>query len=478
MNAKLLSSEQSWDGFGLPQKLVDTLIKNDFKTPSVTQVALYESLKDDAKRSGILEAPTGTGKTIAFVSHALRQVDASRKIPQVVIFVHTQILGFQILHEVQKLEKQLDITSSLLLGFNANLSFNHNAHIIVATPGAFVQNFLPKTSRGKTETAKYKHDFSLIVLDEADYYWKDTNQREAMVRVFGDLNMCQVLLFSATLDEHVSKKLVQEWLKNQRNPFTVKKEVTLENTSHFFVDFRQNNESQKLDQLQTIFDLDIYESGFKSIIFCKTRKQVDSTFQKIVELGYEASRYHGDMTQEERQVEYKKFLAGETRVLITTDMLARGIDIVTIALVINYEVPTEGPQGNEQVATATYVHRIGRGGRFGRISVAITFVSNDQDMSNMKEIQSYVDKRFNKSGIIQEMKIGQISKTICEVFANQTAENEEHNDLAILMTGAKGVSTNFKKRSVPNKSGSDSKKAEVEEAKAEIVNDDNEISFE
>jgi len=219
-----------------------------------------------------------------------------------------------------------------------------------------------------------------LVLDEADEMLS-RGFRDAVYDIFQELPpKVQVCLFSATMPMdvlEVSKRFMRDPVR-----ILVKKEmVTLDGIKQFYVAVEQEN--WKLDTL-----CDLYEtlSITQAIIYCNTRRKVDWVTDKMQQRDFTVSSMHGDMTSEERNLILKEFRSGSSRVLITTDLLARGIDVQQVSLVINYDLPH-----NKE----NYIHRIGRSGRFGRKGVSINFVV-DEDVRTMREIEQFYNTKIEE----------------------------------------------------------------------------------
>eukprot|EP00744_Colponema_vietnamica_P012667 GILI01017770.1.p2 GENE.GILI01017770.1~~GILI01017770.1.p2 ORF type:complete len:218 (-),score=51.68 GILI01017770.1:89-664(-) len=166
----------------------------------------------------------------------------------------------------------------------------------------------------------------------------------------------------------------QRFMRNPIRILVKRDELTLDGIRQFFISVEK--EDWKLDTL-----CDLYETLTitQAIIYCNTRRKVDFLTERMTAREFTVSAMHGDMTQAERELIMKEFRSGSSRVLITTDLLARGIDVQQVSLVINYDLPT-----NKE----NYIHRIGRSGRFGRKGVAINFVSED-DVRTLQELQAF-----------------------------------------------------------------------------------------
>merc|ERR1712135_162894 len=183
----------------------------------------------------------------------------------------------------------------------------------------------------------------------------------------------QVILLSATMPSDVME-VTQHFMRSPIRILVKKEELTLEGIKQFYVQVER--EEWKLDTL-----CDLYETLTitQAVIFCNTRRKVDWLTEKMHQKDFTVSAMHGDMEQKERDVIMREFRSGSSRVLITTDLLARGIDVQQVSLVINFDLPTN---------RENYIHRIGRGGRFGRKGVAINFTTTD-DRAQLKDIEQH-----------------------------------------------------------------------------------------
>jgi translation initiation factor 4A len=183
----------------------------------------------------------------------------------------------------------------------------------------------------------------------------------------------QVALFSATMPSEVLE-VTNRFMRDPIRILVKKEELTLEGIRQFYVDVKK--EEWKLETL-----IDLYETLTisQSVIFCNTRRRVDQLTGQLTERQFTVSPLHGDMEQAEREKIMKQFRSGETRVLIATDLIARGIDVQQVSVVINYDLPHN---------LENYLHRIGRGGRFGRKGVAINFVTEDTTR-DLRELEAY-----------------------------------------------------------------------------------------
>lgn len=244
--------------------------------------------------------------------------------------------------------------------------------VVVGTPGRVHDMIQRRVLR--TDSMK------MFVLDEADEMLS-RGFTEQIYDIFQLLpQSTQVVLLSATMPQDV----LEVTTKFMRDPVRIlvkKDELTLEGIKQFYIAVEK--EDWKLDTLS-----DLYETVTitQAVIFCNTRRKVDWLTDKLTARDFTVSAMHGDMDQTQRDVIMKEFRSGSSRVLIATDLLARGIDVQQVSLVINYDLPAN---------RENYIHRIGRGGRFGRKGVAINFVTAD-DVRMMREIEQFYSTQIEE----------------------------------------------------------------------------------
>jgi len=238
-------------------------------------------------------------------------------------------------------------------------------HVVVGTPGRVFDMI------GKRHLQV--DDLSIFVLDEADEMLSH-GFKDQIYDIFKTMPPnIQVCLFSATMAPDILD-LTTKFMRDAVRILVKKDELTLEGIRQFYVAIEK--EEWKLDTL-----CDLYETLTitQAIIYCNTRRKVDFLADQMQKRDFTVSTMHADLTQQERALVMREFRSGSSRVLISTDLLARGIDVQQVSLVINYDLP----QNMEN-----YLHRIGRSGRFGRKGVAINFVTNS-DVRAMKDIEKF-----------------------------------------------------------------------------------------
>jgi ATP-dependent RNA helicase DDX19/DBP5 len=250
-------------------------------------------------------------------------------------------------------------------------------HIVVGTPGKI-------TDLIKNRFINMR-EIKTFVLDEADHMLDQQGLKEQTMRVHAMLPRgCQVLLFSATYDDDVTAFALKTVPQPRTTMRLERSQLTVDKIAQFFVEC--TNDQHKFSVLSDIY---AYLTIGQSIIFCQRKDTADALTRFMKEAGHTVSLLHGNLDTKERDRVIDEYRFGKTRVLITTNVLSRGIDILQITLVINFDVPVD-QSGKPDYAT--YLHRIGRSGRFGRSGIALNFVSDERSKRTLKQIEQYFGK--------------------------------------------------------------------------------------
>jgi len=357
----------SFDKMGLNEDLLRGIFNFGFQKPSaIQQRAIIPITK---RRDVIAQAQSGTGKTATFCTGILQNIDTSLREVQALVLGPTRELAVQIQKVLLALGHYMSVQVHSCIGGKKIgddiRTLDSGVHVVAGTPGRVFDMICRRTLRTKS--------IRMLVLDEADEML-GKGFKEQIYDIYRYLPpQTQVVLCSATLTPDVlsvTKKFMREPIR-----ILVKRdELTLEGIKQFFVAVEK--ETWKFDTLCDLYDtLTITQA----VIFCNTRRKVDWLTEKMRKVNFTVSSMHGDMPQKERDEIMTSFRKGENRVLITTDIWARGIDVTQVSLVINYDLPN-----NREL----YIHRIGRSGRFGRKGVAINFVTTE-DMSALRDIEMF-----------------------------------------------------------------------------------------
>uniref|UniRef100_A0A915JPB5 RNA helicase n=1 Tax=Romanomermis culicivorax TaxID=13658 RepID=A0A915JPB5_ROMCU len=321
-----------------------------FEKPSAIQ---QRAIKPIVKgRDIIAQAQSGTGKTATFCIGVLQSLDTEVRETQALILSPTRELAVQI----QKV--------ALALGDYMNVQCH-------------AWRVFDMIRRRNLRTRSIK----MLILDEADEMLNKGRFKEQIYDVYRYLPPgTQVVLLSATLP-HEILEMTSKFMTDPIRILVKRDELTLEGIKQFFVAVER--EEWKFDTLCDLYDtLTITQA----VIFCNTRRKVDWLAEKMREANFTVSAIHGEMDQKDRERIMKEFRAGESRVLISTDVWARGLDVPQVSLVINYDLPN-----NREL----YIHRIGRSGRFGRKGVAINFVKSD-DIRILRDIEQYYSTQIDE----------------------------------------------------------------------------------
>lgn len=364
----------NFDAMNLDENLLRGVYNYGFEKPSAIQSRAVKPLMNG--RDLIAQAQSGTGKTATFSISILQSIDISIRKCQALVLSPTRELAQQIQKVVLALGDYMDCKCHACIG-GTNVRddmkiLEAGVHVVVGTPGR-VWDMINRRALN-TENIK------MFVLDEADEMLS-RGFKDQIYEVFQLLPpQTQVVLLSATMPPDVLE-VTKNFMRDPIRILVKRDELTLEGIKQFYVSVEK--EEWKLDTL-----CDLYETVTitQAIIFCNTRRKVDWLTEKMQSREFTVSAMHGEMTQAEREVIMREFRSGSSRVLITTDLLARGIDVQQISLVINYDLPAN---------RENYIHRIGRGGRFGRKGVAINFVTNE-DVRMLRDIEQFYNTQIEE----------------------------------------------------------------------------------
>lgn len=356
----------SFDNLGIHEDILRGIYSYGFTQPSPIQKLAIKPFIDE--RDLIIQSHSGTGKTATFMISILNRINPELKKTQAVVVAPTRELAKQIYSVYQSLSNYTDITGYFCIGGSLRNKYNYNEdinqHIIVGTPGR-VSDLIGKNII-KTNNVK------MLVIDEADDVLSISFQKQ-LVKIFDSLNeSSQLCLFSATIPSELFI-LTDKMLKNPLKILVKDGELSLKGIQQYKV-YLGNTDEYKY---ATLCDLYNRISIGQAMIYCNKRYIVDELTNKLREDNFSVSQIHGEMQQKEREQVMQQFRDGITRILISTDVLARGIDVQQVSLVINYDIPKDPD---------TYIHRIGRSGRYGRKGIAINFETN-RDRNSLNSIE-------------------------------------------------------------------------------------------
>ncbi|KAI8975428.1 P-loop containing nucleoside triphosphate hydrolase protein [Mycotypha africana] len=374
-----LYSVKSFEQLGLSPELLKGLYSMKFSKPSKIQERALPLLISNPPKNMIGQSQSGTGKTAAFVLTMLTRVNEGMNVPQAICLAPSRELARQIMDVVEAMSKFTNITKKLVVKDSLRRGEPVQAQIIVGTPGTVMDAIRKR----QLPVGQIK----IFVLDEADNMLDQDGLGDQSIRVKNMIKSTplQVVLFSATFPEHV--RIFAEKFAPNANEISLRREdLSVDAIKQLYMDC--DSQEHKYETLCNIYDL---LTVSQSIIFCKRRENADEIARRMKAQGHSVGSLHGGMDPSERDRVMDEFRRGVFKVLITTNVLARGIDISQVSLVINYDLPLDQ---RGQVDFEAYLHRIGRTGRFGRTGVSIILIDNKRDWEQMREIEDHFQREI------------------------------------------------------------------------------------
>ncbi|KAL4447561.1 hypothetical protein ABPG75_004780 [Micractinium tetrahymenae] len=364
----------SFDAMGLREDLLRGIYQFGFEKPSAIQQRAILPIVQG--RDVIAQAQSGTGKTSLIAITLCQMLDTTLREVQALVLSPTRELATQTTTNVLAIGDHMSVQAHCCIGGKSIgddiRRLEAGVHIVSGTPGRVFDMIKRRSLRTR--------NIKTLVLDEADEML-NKGFKEQIYDIYRYLPPeTQVVLVSATLPHEVLE-MTHKFMTDPVRILVKRDELTLEGIKQFFVAVER--EEWKFDTLCDLYDtLTITQA----VIFCNTKRKVDWLTEKMRQNNFTVSSMHGDMPQKEREAIMEEFRKGATRVLITTDVWARGLDVQQVSLVINYDLPN-----NREL----YIHRIGRSGRFGRKGVAINFVKND-DIKILRDIEQYYSTQVDE----------------------------------------------------------------------------------
>lgn len=409
---------------GLSDRTLEVLAKKGFEEPSPIQAQTIPLLLQGDK-DVVGQAQTGTGKTAAFSLPMIERITKREGHVQAIVLAPTRELAVQVAEEMQSLQGDKGLLRILPIygGQSMSLqlrSLRNGVDVVVGTPGRVMDHLQRKTL--KLDKVQY------FVLDEADEML-NMGFIDDIKEIFTYVNPeRKTLLFSATMPAEIMQ-VAKKYMKDHIVVSVKKEQLTATNTEQIYF---QVHERDKFEALSRIIDM---EEDFYGIVFCKTKIDTDTVTTHLNKRGYDAAALHGDVEQRQRERILKSFKAKTIKILVATDVAARGIDVQDLTHVINYALPND-PE--------SYVHRVGRTGRAGNKGTAITFVTSqeyrklaffqkitktDIKRQDIPKAHQVIDKKKQRiiDNIINEIQKGAYKKYT--EFAQKLLENNAPEDV-------------------------------------------------
>ncbi|KAJ1723833.1 RNA helicase required for poly(A+) mRNA export [Coemansia erecta] len=366
-----LYSVKDFSKLGLHENLLKGIYEMGFVKPSKIQERALPLLLANPPRNMIGQSQSGTGKTAAFVLTMLSRVDYDLNMPQALCLLPSRELARQTMEVVEKMGKYTPMRAKYAIKDSVKKGEKIDAHIIIGTPGT-VTDLIRKR-------ALPLDSIKLIVLDEADNMLDMQGLADQTMRIKGFIkHECQAVLFSATFPDNV-RAFIQSFAPKANEIRLKATELTVDGIKQFYMNCRDSE--HKIEVLSMLYSL---MTVGQSIIFVRTRKTAERIASRMTAEGHAIVFLHGAQDVAERDKVMDRFKRGDIKVLITTNVIARGIDIQQVNLVINYDIPVDG---DNRPDPETYLHRIGRTGRFGRTGASVNFVHDEVSLDQMEAIQ-------------------------------------------------------------------------------------------
>ncbi len=394
---------EDFSNLGLSRDLVKAIDDAGFEEPTPVQREAIPLLLEG--RDLIAQAQTGTGKTAAFALPVIQGLAGESRDPHALVLAPTRELAIQVAETFHQFGRPRGAKVLAVYGgqpIDRQLrALRHPVDVIVGTPGRVMDHMRRETLRLSS--------ISTVVLDEADEML-DMGFVEDIEWILERIpENRQIALFSATIPERVAQ-LARKYLRNPARVVIEPEHVTVPQTEQTYYEVLPR---AKLEALTRVLDL---ETPNSAIIFCRTKREVDSLTEQLQARGYPAEALHGDLNQTQRDRVMARFRAGQDEILVATDVASRGLDVENVSHVINYDIPND-PE--------SYVHRIGRTGRAGRTGMAIT-LTTPRERRQLRSIERATGQRMERRGVPT---LEQIEERERQMLGESLAEIIEQDDL-------------------------------------------------
>jgi len=390
------SNETEYDNFDEPLcgfhngALLKGIYDYGFEKPSLIQSKCIKPFIEG--RDLIAQSQSGSGKTGAFTIGALMKIKPEIKLPQVIILANTKELATQIKNVVSEIGKYINIKITLCIGgidsdnrIDIVIKDAENSQILVCTPGRLNGLF--------NYNKKLFDSVSLLIIDEADQLLSEDFLPQIQTIIGSVPKNTQICLFSATTHTKNIQENKEHFLVN--NPIELKlkrEEVKVDTIRNYIVDATEEEKKYKI-----LIDLYKGITICQAVIFVNTIEKANSLFKKLQRDNHSVGVIHSNMDDKDRSKTLKNFRKTLTRILVATDIIARGIDVQQVGLVINYDVPS----GREFIEK--YIHRVGRSGRYGKLGVSINIVTDENDKNDWHKLKAISNHHKIRMAFLPEL---------------------------------------------------------------------------
>ncbi|KAG4068666.1 hypothetical protein HA402_002357 [Bradysia odoriphaga] len=377
-----LYSVKTFEALNIHPDLLRGIYAMGFNVPSKIQETALPMLLGNPPQNMIAQSQSGTGKTAAFVLAMLSRVDTTKNYVQVVCLSPTYELAIQtgeVAAKMSQYRQDIQIRYAVR-GEEVRRDHKLTEHILIGTPGKIMDWGL------KLKVFDIKK-ITVFVLDEADVMIAEQGHQDQCIRIHKQLpNNCQMMFFSATYDKKVMS--FAELIVSKPTIIRLKREQeTLDNIRQYYV--RCANQEEKYAAITNIYG---GISIGQAIIFCQTRKTAMWLAEKMKQDGHSVGILSGELSVEQRLNVLDRFRASLEKVLITTNVLSRGIDLEQVTIVVNFDMQAD-VDGNADCET--YLHRIGRTGRFGKCGIAVNLIDSGKSMQICRDIQAHFGRKIS-----------------------------------------------------------------------------------
>ena len=358
----------NWEELPTDVMILRGIYSYGFEKPSPIQSKAILPILDG--KDVLAQAQSGTGKTGCFTIGCLGRLDLTKQETQAMILAPTRELSIQIKTVLDAIGSQMkSLKTQLLIGGTSTeldtIQLKNKPHVVIGCPGR-IHDML---RRKKLQSNQLK----CIILDEADEMLSQ-GFKEQVYNIFQYLpKEIQVLLFSATMPD-ILHSLIEKFMRNPIKILVKSEQLTLEGIQQYYVGLE--NDDEKYDTLKDLYKM---LSMSQCIIYCNSVRRVQDLHDAMMQDDFPVSQIHSNMEKDERKKSFIDFSSGKSRVLISSNVTARGIDIQQVSTVINFDIPK---------CIHTYLHRIGRSGRWGRKGLGINFITK-RDIKKLREIETY-----------------------------------------------------------------------------------------
>lgn len=362
----------TFEEMGLKEDLLKGMYGFGYKKPTAIQQRLIVPFLKGIDL--VAQASSGSGKTSAFCICLLQSCNPSSRETQALVLSPTRELAVQTAELCNNLGHHMGITAYACVGGKGIEEdvrrLSAGTHIVSGTPG----RVFDMVKRKHLQMANLK----TLVLDEADEML-GKGFKAQIHDIYRIVPPLQVVLLSATLPVDVLE-MTEKFMDDPARILVRRDEITVDSIGQYYILVEE--EKHKFDTIMELYDS---MTVSLAVVFCNTRKKVEALCKRMAREKHTVLGMHGDMPQAERDAIMQQFKEGKCRVLITTDLWARGIDVERISLVVNYDLPLQREQ---------YIHRIGRTGRLGRVGIAISFVKKDE-LRLLKDIEQFYSTQID-----------------------------------------------------------------------------------